>query len=253
MDRIAPTRRPEGPPQGYHQWRSLLFAHWEVPLDVLRPLVPSRLSLDTFEGRAFVGLVPFTMRGIRPRWLPAVPGFSAFHETNVRTYVHLDGEDPGVWFFSLDAANAAAVLGARVGWSLPYFLAEMELDHRGSSIRYSSRRVMPGPVPADLSARWTIGDELGAAQPGTLEHFLCERYFLYARRGDRLLRGQVHHTPYPLRSATLESLSQSLLPAAGFPVRGAPMNVLYSPGVDVEVFPLTEVAEDADAPEGGSA
>lgn len=244
MDRIAPTRRPEGPPVGYHCWRTLLFLHWEVPAEEIQKKLPPRVTVDTFEGRAFVGLVPFTMHGIQPtRHLPPLPGVSAFHETNVRTYVHVDGQHPGVWFFSLDAANAAAVAGARIGWHLPYFLASMELEQHEQHIRYRTRRRYPRPTPADLEIDWTIGESLGHAAPGTLEHFLCERYFLYATRRDgTLYRGQVHHTPYPLHAASFTGLRQSLLQAAGFPVADAPsLPAYYSPGVDVEVFDLEKI------------
>jgi uncharacterized protein len=243
MDRLAPTRRPEGPPAGFHKWRTLLFVHWEVPAEQLAAVLPPRLTLDTFEGRAFIGLVPFTMEGIRPtRFLPPLPGVSAFHETNIRTYVHLDGKDPGVWFFSLDAANALAVAGARAGWSLPYFVARMTLEHEGDRIHYTSRRVYPPPTPADLDITWHIGEDLGNALPGTLEHFLAERYYLYAARSSgTLFKGQVHHVPYPLRSARIESMSETLVAAAGFRPEQPPMSVLYSPGVDVEVFDLHKV------------
>jgi hypothetical protein len=113
IDRVGPTLRPEGPPQGYHQWRQLSFLHWEVPVAEVQATLPPGLHVDTFEGRAFVGLVPFTMQGIRPtRLLPPVPGLSAFHETNVRTYVLHEGGAPGVWFYSLDAASSVAAARA---------------------------------------------------------------------------------------------------------------------------------------------
>lgn len=243
MDRLSPTKRPDGPPAGYHRWRSLLFLHWQVPVEQLRPLIHPRLSIDTFDGKALVGLVPFTMEGIRPtRFLPPVPGVSAFHETNVRTYVHLDGEAPGVWFFSLDAANAVAVAAARAGWSLPYFLATMSLEQDGSTVRYATRRRYPPPTPAELEITYEIGEDLGTARPDTLEHFLAERYYLYtAGRGDSLIRGQVHHTPYPLRRASVGALRSSMLEAAGLTPTGEMLPPLYSPGVDVEVFALESV------------
>jgi uncharacterized protein YqjF (DUF2071 family) len=128
IDRLAPSRRPERPVVMYQSWRSLLFLHWEFPPEQVRPLVPAGLDLDLFEGRAYVGLVPFTMKGVRPVVLPPVPGTGAFHETNVRTYVHRDGRDPAVYFFSLDAASALAVIGARALFSLPYHHARMRLD-----------------------------------------------------------------------------------------------------------------------------
>lgn len=223
-------------PAGTQRWRDLLFAHWEVPRERLRALVPAGLELDTFEGRAFVGLVPFTMRDVRMRPLPV--GLD-LHETNVRTYVRRDGR-PGVWFFSLDAASRLAVLGARALFHLPYHFARMSLRRRGDVVRCESERRWPGPTPATLRATWTVGRALGSAAPGTLEHFLCERYVLYARRGARYDSGRVHHAPYPLHEARLEALEESLTTAAGFDLAGAPpVSTLYSPGVDVRVSALT--------------
>jgi uncharacterized protein YqjF (DUF2071 family) len=242
IDRIAPTRRPEGPPQGHHQWRSLLFVHWEVPVATLRALVPERLAIDTHEGKAYVGLVPFTMRGIRPtRMLPPIPGVSAFHETNVRTYVHLDGA-PGVWFFSLDAASSLAVRAARRFFHLPYFRAEMELAEDGDAIAYRSKRLWPEPTPGTTDVACALGEDAGVSEPGSLQFFLAERYFLYAAKPDgRIVRGQVHHTPYPLRRAQVTRLEESLLNAAGIARPQEIASVLVSPGVDVEVFPIAEV------------
>ena len=243
IDRIAPTRRPDGPPQGFHQWRSLLFVHWEVPVDVLRAKVPERVAIDTFEGKAFVGLVPFTMMGIRPmRWAPPGPGVSAFHETNVRTYVHVDGV-PGVWFFSLDAASSVAVRVARRFFHLPYFRAEMELARDGDGVRYTSKRLWPEPTPATLDLAYTIGDDAGPSEPGSFQHFLVERYFLYSvKRDGTLVRGQVHHTPYPVRRAAITRMEESFVAAAGIATHGREaVSVLYSEGVDVEVFPIGPV------------
>lgn len=212
--------------------------HWRLPAAVLRPLVPDALAIDTFEGDAFVGVVPFTMRGVRPRWAPAVPGVSSFDETNVRTYVHAGGRDPGVWFFSLDAANRLAVWAARTFWHLPYHHADMSLT-TGDAVRYESRR-----RAGDARFRATVRPRGAprAAEPGTLEFFLAERYLLYARARDGALRcGQVHHAPYPLQDAELADWDESLLAAASIPrPAGAPL-VHFAAGVDVEIFALTEV------------
>lgn len=258
MDRISPTRRPSGPPQGYHQWRHLLFLHWPIPEEVLRPLVPPALSIDTFEGQAWVGLVLFTMQGIRPtRFLPAIPGVSAFHETNVRTYVHHKGKDPGVWFFSLDAANSLAVRAARWGWSLPYFRATMSVERsvegEEDTVHYHSLREWPQPAPAMAQVRARLGDPLPPADPDSLTFFFAERYLLYAQKEDgTLLSGQVYHTPYPLREARVEELEEDLLAKAGLPRGEQRAPDLFSEGVDVEVFPLRPVEGRAGDGEPGA-
>jgi uncharacterized protein YqjF (DUF2071 family) len=244
VNRASPGRRPEGSPAGLQKWRSLLFVHWEVPVPVLRALVPPRLEVDTFEGRAYVGLVPFEMHDVRPsRFLPAVPTARRFEETNLRTYVHHGGRDPGVWFFSLDASSALAVLGARAFFHLPYWHAKMHTERTDDRIVYHSQRHWEGPSVAALDVQYDVGEELGAAAEGTFEHFLAERYFLYALTGsDVLLRGQVNHTPYPLRRARIVELKESLVEAAGIRRPEEPASALWSPGVDVEVFGLKRVA-----------
>lgn len=249
IDRLAPCQRPTGNAIGYQRWSDLLFAHWRVPVELLRPLLPRELELDTFEGDAWLGLVPFHMSGVRPAWLPALPFVSEFHETNVRTYVHFKGRDPGVWFLSLDAACRIAVEVARWKWHLPYFHAEMDLRREGDEVRYSSRRIdHRSPRRADVDITAKIGEPLNpepgvSVEPGTLEHFLAERYILYANdhRG-RLLRGRVHHSPYPLRSAEIVSCRQTLASAAEVPVSGQPDHALFSEGVTVDIFPLRRVS-----------
>ena len=222
------------------------------------PLVPDRLTIDTFDGDAFVGLVPFHMTGVRPRWSPSVPGVSAFHETNVRTYVHDEEGNPGIWFFSLDAASKLAVWVARWKWSLPYHHSRMRIDRDDDRVRYSSQRVVPtgdrkgaigpgvpGPgVELQLSLQGELEglDGNGNARPGTLEHFLVERYLLFAVNAEgRLQKGQVHHAPYPLQAARVEACEESLLRAAGIAIEGGPDHVVFSEGVSVEIFGLQAV------------
>ncbi|WP_257454875.1 YqjF family protein [Archangium lipolyticum] len=240
IDRIGPTRRPDERPVMYQRWKHLLFLHWSLPPEVVAPLLPPGLTLDTFDGRAWVGLVPFTMRGVRPRGLPAVGFLSDFHETNVRTYVHFQGKDPGVWFFSLEAANAIAVRLARAWFKLPYHYAGMELTAgpQGSSYAYRSERRWPGPTPARCAVRCTPKGTVSNSTPGTLQHFLVERYFLYSTAHGQLFRGQVHHTPYQVRGADVEGLDETLLAAAGIPRPSEPPMALFSEGVDVDVFRL---------------
>jgi hypothetical protein len=230
-----------GSPAGTQKWRNLLFLHWEVPVESLRALVPEPLAIDTFDGRAYVGVVAFEMHDVRPsRLLPAVPTARDFEEVNVRTYVHLRGEHPGVWFFSLDAASALAVLGARAFFHLPYYHARMHTEGDGDGgIVYRSERHWEGGTRAAIDVRYETGDDLGHAKEGTLEHFLAERYYLYAlTSGGTLLRGQVHHTPYPLRKARVVELHESLLAAAEVPRPRERVSELWSPGVDVEIHGL---------------
>jgi uncharacterized protein YqjF (DUF2071 family) len=223
-------------------WHDLLFLHWVVRPELLRPLIPDALDLDLFEGRAYVGLVPFTMTGVRPVGLPAVPGLSSFHETNVRTYVHRAGRDPGVWFFSLDAANAIAVAIARAVFHLPYYHARMRLTREpGGAIAYASERPRPGPTPATCSVRCMPTGSAGPARAGTLEHFLAERYLLYAAHRGRLFRGQVHHSPYPLQGAEISNLVETLVARAGIERPVADPLAHFARGVRVEVFPMSRV------------
>lgn len=240
MDRIAPTRRPGRPAQGTQRWHGLLFSHWEVDPAALRPLVHERLTLDTFEGKAFVGVVAFTMQNVKPWWwLPELPTASTFFEINVRTYVHLDGDEPGIVFFSLDASSALAVLGARWFWGLPYYRTDITCDP-GSGWR-ADRRWPAGAPMRGFAASFETGSALPPSREGTLEFFLAERYQFYARtkRGG-LRRARVYHPPYPLHAVTTSDVTPALLAPLGLHP-GARTPDYFSPGVDVEVFSLEEV------------
>lgn len=234
LDRLAPTRRPaDREPSGQQRWRNLLFLHWSVDVSAMRRAVPAELELDLWDGRALIGLVPFEMEGIRPAWLPG-PLAMDFLETNLRTYVHHRGE-PGVYFFSLEASSRLAVQAARWGWSLPYHYADMSTANRDGTVSYRSTR--GSDANAMVSVDYRIGDPLGPAAPGTLEHFLLERYYLFALRRGRVTKGHVHHPPYPAQRAEILSLEQGLIRAAGFEhVTSAPEAVHFAAGVDVDVF-----------------
>jgi len=204
-------------------WRHLLFLHWEISAPELQALVPPELTIDTFEGKAYVGLVPFTLSNVRPLMTPPLPFLSRFHEINVRTYVNRDGKDPGVWFFSLDASSALAVEGARAFYKLPYFHARIDFD-ADDGCEFVSRRDDPdGAQPANARIRYRPVEGVAApATPGTLEHFLVERYLLYARdKQHRLRRARVHHQPYPIQRAEVPVLEETLIWAAGVRRSGA--------------------------------
>jgi uncharacterized protein YqjF (DUF2071 family) len=225
-----------------HQiWAKLLFIHWPILPDQLRPLIPARLQIDTFAETAWIGLTPFTMWGIRPSFLPAVPWLSTSHELNLRTYVHLNGV-PGVWFFSLDASNLLAVLGARLGYSLPYFQARMQLREEGLTIHFTSSRLHRETGPADFEAVWTRGKTLPEAVPETLEFFLLERYCLYAAQGERLYRAYIHHRPWPLCQVTLSQLSSTMLASQGLSTpQDGPLLYGQAAPLHVEIWPPHQV------------
>ena len=234
-ERLRPTHCPWGMPAGYQEWRRLLFLHWPVPVEALRPHVPEPLAIDTYDGQAYLGLIPFFVQAARPIGAPRSLGIH-FLETNVRTYVHLDGKDPGVYFFSLDAASLMAVFGARLGLGLPYFHARMAEQVQGNLVDYRAERSTGRG--GRLRLRYEVGAPLGSAAPNTLEHFLVERYLLHARRGPTLWTVQIHHQPYPLRKARVLDLADSLIACDGLPEPEMALPLVhYAAGVDVEIFP----------------
>lgn len=204
IDRLSIRTRPGGFPLMHQNWGKLLFMHWAIDAELLRPLIPSALSIDTFDDKAWIGIVPFTMWGIRASFLPPIPGTSAFHELNVRTYVHYNGF-PGVWFFSLDAESSLAVWGARTFYHLPYFSAEMSLAQEGKTINCSSKRIDKRGAPAEFQSSWIIGEPLPQSTPESLEFFLTERHCLYSFHRNQLYRSRIFHRPWPLRSSQLGS------------------------------------------------
>ena len=235
--------RPSGQPIMYQKWGKLLFMHWRIDEKLLRPLIPSQLEIDTFDGSAWIGVVPFTMWGIRASFLPAIPGTSAFHELNVRTYVHHRGV-PSVWFLSLDAANKLAVWGARTFYHLPYFNAQMSLTQTDKTINYSSVRHDQRGEAAELQATWKIEEQDAGrmpALPASLEFFLTERYCLDTEHKGRLYRARIHHQPWPLRQAQLVSLNSSMIESHGLPTPAGNPLLHYSEEISVEIWPLRKV------------
>src|SRR4051794_31668937 len=184
------ARQPNGrrPQVMHHRWESLLFLHWALPTERVQATLPAGLTVDTFEARAYLGIVPFFMRNVRPVGFPGLPGLSNFQELNVRTYVYDQSGTPGVWFYSLDCNQPLAVAGARLLTGLPYFQAEMTSTETGESIGYTCRRKDTQPV-----AHFVYGG-VGAARAthsASLDFFLLERYYLFATRGRSLVRAQV--------------------------------------------------------------
>lgn len=222
-------------------WRDLLFAHWTCPPEALRPHVPEELELDLFDGQAWLGVVPFHMTGIRFRLLPPLPGFSAFGELNVRTYVRRD-DRPGVWFFSLDAASVTAVEVARRWFHLPYYRADIRFGHAGEEVSYESLRTDKRGAALELRARYgPTGPEL-RAEPGSLEQWLTERYCLYSRSPEgRLFRGEIHHLPWPLQPARAELATNTMARPLGLELAEPPASLLFARRIDTVVWSLVEL------------
>lgn len=226
----------------FQQWREVLFLHWEYPVAAIQATLPEGLFVDTFDGKAYLGIVPFFMRNVRPRFLPIVPALSHFMELNLRTYVHDRAGVPGVWFYSLDANQWLAVEIARRFFHLPYEHAEMESRRTESgALRYQSKR-LGGGAQSECVFEYAAGARLPEATPGSLEFFLIERYRLYAYAHGRLRRGAVFHEPYSLCRAEVTAWDDNLLALDGLQATGRPPDhIIMSPGVDVTIFPLARV------------
>jgi uncharacterized protein len=223
-------------------WHDLLFAHWPVAASALRPFIPPSLDIDTYDGTAWIGVVPFRMTGVRPRALWAVRGLSAFPELNVRTYVRPRDARwgrPGVWFFSLDAGNPIAVAVARRVFHLPYFRARMSANADGDAIAYHSRRVHRGAPPATFEARYAPAGDAVPARPGSLEDWLTSRYCLYTQdRHARLLRCDINHALWPLQPAEATMTTNTMTTPYGIDLPPVAPSLLFSRRLDVVVWRL---------------
>lgn len=230
-------------------WLDLLFAHWPMAPEELRRRIPPSLELDLFAGQTWLGIVPFRMENVGVRglgWLPSwLLGPRSFPELNVRTYVRCEGK-PGVFFFSLDAADALAVAFAQWTFHLPYFKARMWTTRRDEDgwVDYSSVRTDPRLGAGDFVARYCpVGDRLDVV-PGSLEHWLIERYCLYAvdRRG-RAYRGEIHHAPWPLYAAKAEIEKNTVVDSHDLTLTGKPL-LHFASRLDVVGWWLAETAAE---------
>jgi uncharacterized protein YqjF (DUF2071 family) len=215
-------------------WDDLLFAHWRVDADVLRPHVPEGLSIDEYDGSAWIGVVPFVLGGLRARGTLSLPYVSSFRELNVRTCVTLD-DKPGIWFFSLDASSRVAVAAARRLYHLPYFRADITLERRDERLLYECVR----SEETAFSGSYRGLGSPAAPAAGSLEHFLVERYCLYAQHAGRLFRAEIHHRPWPLEEAEAAIDLNTMLPH-GVEVDEEPI-AHFSGRLDVVIWPLQAV------------
>jgi uncharacterized protein YqjF (DUF2071 family) len=227
-----PWPLPDEPWVNAQTWVDLAFLHWRVDGEELQRAVGRAVELDTFDGDAWLGVTPFLLVDFRLRGLPAVPRLSTFPELNVRTYVTRD-DRPGIWFFSLDAASTLAVEGAKRLYKLPYHRAQMSCTRAGDRVRYESAR--PG---AAFSGSYRGSGDLFQPEPGTLEHFLTERYCLYTENGGRVYRADIHHPPWDLQRGEATIDLNTMAPLA---LGDDEPHVLFSPRQDVVVWPLVEL------------
>jgi uncharacterized protein YqjF (DUF2071 family) len=208
-------------------WRRLTFLHWRYAPHLIRPLIPAGLELDTFDEAAWVGLVPFEIYDF--------PGIPHFPETNLRTYVVGPDGTRAVLFFSLEAARLAAVLGARIGYRLPYYWAKMGVKSEGAAIHYRSARHWPHDAGAMTDIVVQPGELYKSDDLTESDHFLTARYRLYTTSGGRLRHADIEHSPWPLARASALQIHQTLFEAAGLPAPlGNPL-VHYSAELTVKI------------------
>lgn len=211
-------------------WRRLTFLHWPFSPDLIRPLIPPALELDTFDGAAWIGLVPFEIYG--------TPGLPYFPETNMRTYVVGPDGSRAVWFFSLEAARLAAVAGARIAYHLPYYWARMRVTSEHGVIRYQSRRHWPHDPGAITDIRIQPGEPFVADELTERDHFLTARYRLFTLVRGRLASARIEHPPWPLARATVLELKETLLQQIGLAAPSGNPLAHYSEEVNVRIGPL---------------
>ncbi len=236
-----PWQRPTKPFAMYMEWHNLLFAHWAVKPELLEAKLPKGLKLETFDGFAWLGIVPFQMRYTAPRKWLSLPLISHFDELNVRTYV-TDGQKRGVWFFSLDCNNTLAVRAARFGFHLPYMDAKIQVSIRGDQIVYSSLRTHRGESNAVLECAYQPIGQVYHSVAGTLEHWLTERYCLYsASVSGQIFRGEIDHQPWSLQPAAADFFENSMTESLGFSLPKKPELLHFSKRIDVNAWLLDKI------------
>lgn len=242
-----PWPLPDSPWLMGQTWEDLLFAHWRLTVPELRSVVPPQLSIDTFEGSAWVGVTPFVVRSLRLRGTPPAPFLSSFGEINVRTYVTAPDGKPGIYFFSLDADSRLGVRAARRAYRLPYFEADITVGRSPEdAVRYRSRRRSEPSVA--FAAEYRPCGEAYHADPGTLDYFLTERYCLYTLDGGQnLLRGEIHHSPWPLQQATATFSANTMTEPFSFGLDGEPL-LHFASRQDVLIWALSGADNDRESP-----
>ena len=244
QNRLAEREKPKLPTVMYQRWEELLFLHWPVEPQVVAKVLPPGLGVDTYKGKAWLGVVPFSMRGVRPRFLPTVPGLSSFPELNLRTYVVDELGRPGVWFYSLDTPKHLPNWIARTFFHLNYRFARIQVEDKGGSRSYRSELWMGSDWDVPQEYEWERIGEPFTAEAGSLDFFLAERYrlFTYNDAKAQLMTGQVHHQAYPLQQVNLKRYSKRIFTLNGLSKPdSSPVSLLASSGVNVQISPMIRV------------
>jgi uncharacterized protein YqjF (DUF2071 family) len=237
-------------------WHNLLLAHWPVPVEVLRPLVPPNLPIDTFEGQAWLGVIAFQLKGIRLRGFPPIPFTSAFPEINLRTYVTVE-DKPGVYFITMDADNGLGTVMARRWFRLPYTQAQIHLKIEGERIDFSSRRTergmntgspqgraLPKKPQAEFAGSYRPVSEVDIPQPGSIDHWLAERYCYYRANERNVYRCQVHHMPWPLQKAEADIEKNTLASSLGVDLPSTQPLLRYAHHMKALIWPVRRVTSE---------
>jgi uncharacterized protein YqjF (DUF2071 family) len=252
VDRLAYRARPPGTPVMHQRWEDLLFLHWPMDPVLLRPKIPDSLEIETFDGKAWVGITPFHLENVRGANLPTLPGLSSFHELNVRTYVTHKGI-PGIWFLSLDASKLVPVAAARVFFMLPYCKARIRMVQRRETFYFELKR--SGSPEAEFIANWQLGQPLRDPDQDSLAFFLVERYYAFTVENGTIYHIRIYHHPWMLEDATVHVEHSRMFSALGLPEPEAPPLVHYSRSQEVEIWPPVpaDVRLDESAAAGESA
>ncbi len=247
IDRLGMRARPPGTPVMHQRWEDLLFLHWSFEPEALRPLIPDALEIDTFDGKAWVGITPFHLEDVRPSMLPAVPGLSSFDELNVRTYV-VHKNQPGIWFFSLDASKLISAVAARIFFMLPYYRASIDFCRESARFDFDLNRA--GPPHARFQGTWGPGERLRDPDRDSLAFFLVERYGCFQAEGRSVYQTRIYHHPWILDEARVERLSSTMLTALGLPEPNSDPLLHFSKSLEVEVWAPVPVGETTARPPG---
>jgi uncharacterized protein len=238
LDRLAMRGRPDGESVMHQNWENLLFLHWPIEASILRGLVPEPLEIDTFDGKAWIGITPFTLTGLRLFSMPPIPALNSFDELNFRTYVHYKNM-PGIWFFSLDASKLIPALAARMFFLLPYFNSDIEFIHEAETYSFKLKR--SGPPSAAFESEWRTGVRLRAPDLDSLAFFLVERYCFFTSNEGTVNMTRVYHHPWILEEANVLAYQSNMFTTAGLPEpEGAPL-AYFSKLLNVEVWPPVSV------------